>query len=71
MTKGRMPVLACGPFVLALLLAACGDASVPSAEENAQLDNAAEMLDSAPDALEGIDENAIDRPADNAAEPEI
>ena len=64
-----MPALACGPVVLALLLCAGGDASVPSAEENAQLDNAAEMLNSAPDALEGIDENAIDQPADNTAEP--
>ena len=66
---GRTPALACGPFALALLLAACGDRSVPSAEENAQLDNAEEMLNSAPDALEGIDENAIGQPADNAADP--
>jgi hypothetical protein len=64
MNKGRTPALACGPFVLALLISACGDNSVPSAEENAQLDNAAEMLNSAPDALEGIDENAIDQPQD-------
>ena len=64
-----MPRLACGPFVLALLLAACGDRSVPSAEENAQLDNAEEMLNSAPDALEDIDENAIDHAADNEVEP--
>jgi hypothetical protein len=69
MNKGRTPALVCGPFVLALLLAACGDTSVPSAEENAQLDNAAEMLDSAPDALEGIDENAIDPPQSNEAGP--
>ena len=71
MTKGRTPALACGPFVLALLLAACGDSSVPSAEENAQLDNAAEMLNAAPVALEGIDEKALDQPAKNAAEPAI
>lgn len=70
MKKGRTPCLACGPFILASLLAACGDTSVPSSEENAQLDNAAEMLDSAPDALEGIDENAIDRPAGNEAAPD-
>jgi len=54
-----MPRRACGPFLLALALTACGDSSVPSARENEQLDNAAEMLDEAPNALEGIDENAL------------
>jgi len=68
MTKGRMPVLACGPFLLPLLLVACGgDRSVPSSEQNDQLNNAAEMLDQAPNALEGIDETALDsRPANQA-----
>ena len=68
MTKGRMPHRACGPFLLALSLAlsACGDRSVPSAEENAQLDNAANMLNEAESALEGIDTNALEPPA-NAA----
>lgn len=59
MIKGRMPYLACGPFVLALLLGACGNKTVPSAEQNRQLDNAAEMLDAAPQTLENIDANAI------------
>ena len=59
MIKGRAPVLACGPFLLALALASCGDKSVPSAEENSQLDNAAELLNSAPDELANVDENAI------------
>ncbi len=59
MIKGRMPLLACGPFLLALLASACSDGTSPSAEENRQLDNAAEMLDSAPDTLANIDENAL------------
>ena len=59
MDKGRMPVRACGPFLLALLLGACGSKTTPSAEENRQLDNAAEMLDAAPQSLENIDANAL------------
>ena len=59
MNMGRMPALACGPFLLALLLGSCGDRSTPSAEENRQLDNAAEILDSAPDELANIDENTL------------
>jgi len=59
MIKGRMPALACGPFLLALLLGACGDRTAPSAEENRQLDNAAEMLDEAPQTLGNIDSNAL------------
>jgi len=54
-----MPCLACGPFVLALLVAACGNRTAPSAEENRQLDNAAEMLDAAPSTLGNIDANAL------------
>ena len=54
-----MPYRACGPFLLAILLASCGDKSTPSAEENRQLDNAAEMLDSAPGELANIDENSL------------
>ena len=71
MTKGRMPQKACGPFLLALSLAlgACGDRSVPSPEENEELDNAANMLDEADNALEGIDTNALEPAATNANEP--
>ena len=65
MIKGRMPTLACGPFVLALLLAACGDRTSPSTEENSQLDNTAEMLDAAPQTLGNVDSNPLG-PADNA-----
>jgi len=55
MPKGRTTLEACGPFLLALFLAACDDRSTPSAEQNRQLDNAAEMLDSAPDILANVD----------------
>lgn len=63
MIKGRMPLLACGPFLFPLLLTACGDRTTPSAEENRQLENASEMLDAAPEMLSNIDENALG-PAD-------
>ena len=66
MNKGRMPVLACGPFLLALALASCGDRTIPSAEEKRQLDNAAAMLDNAPDELANIDENALGAADSNA-----
>ena len=66
MMKGRMPRLACGPFLLALMLAACGNGTKPSAEENRELDNAAEMLDAAPQMLSNIDENALGPTEGNA-----
>ena len=66
MTKGRMPHRACGPFLLALLLGACGDGSKPSAEENEQLNNASEMLDEAENALADIDDNLLVEPANTA-----
>ena len=69
MTKGRTLYWACGPFLLALLLSACGERSKPSAEENEQLNNAAVMLDEAPNLLSDIDENALGQPA-NSAESE-
>jgi hypothetical protein len=59
MMKGRMPLPVCGPFLLALLLAACGTSTAPSAEQNRQLDNAAQMLDAAPSTLGNIDSNAL------------
>ena len=68
MKTGRMPHRACGPFLLALLLCGCGDRSRPSAEESDQLNNAAEMLDSAPGALANIDGNALGATGDNEAQ---
>ena len=59
MIKGRMPLLACGPFLLALALAACGDRTSPSAEDKRQLDNAAAMLDNAPDELANINDQGL------------
>ncbi|QNM82578.1 hypothetical protein H8M03_11310 [Sphingomonas sabuli] len=62
MIKGRTPRLACGPFLLALALAACGESDRPSSAENSQLENAEDMLDRAPAELEGIDDNALGSP---------
>ena len=59
MDKGRTAYRLCGPFLLAVLLAACGSGSIPSSEDNRQLANAEEMLNSAPDELSGIDSNAL------------
>ena len=57
----RMTIMA------ALLLAGCGDRQpVPTQAENRQLDEAANRLDTAPDSLEAIDENALE--PDNRAE---
>lgn len=62
-----MPHRACGPLLLALLLCACADDSRPSAAQNDQLDNAAEMLNAAPDVLAGIDDNALGEPVKTSA----
>lgn len=70
MTKGRMPHRACGPLLFALLLCACGEGTRPSAAENEQLNNAAEMLDSAPDTLANIDDKALAEPEPNEASPQ-
>ncbi len=59
MKRGRMPFQACGPFLLALALTACGERTTPSPEENRQLENAADLLDSAPGELANIDENSL------------
>lgn len=69
MDKGRAPRRVCGPFLMALLLCACGDRTAPSAEENRQLDNTAEMLDSAPGSLSNIDENELGPAEPNSAKP--
>jgi hypothetical protein len=55
-----MLIRACGPFLLALPIAGCGEPSRPSATENRQLENAAEMLDSAPARLGTIHENELE-----------
>jgi hypothetical protein len=59
MKRGRTPIRACGPFLF-LLLASCGsDEGKPTAEQNRQLANADALLNSAPDSLSNIDENAL------------
>ena len=65
MTKGRPPIWATGPF-FCLLLMACGSSTQPSSEDSRQLDNAEEMLNSAPEELSGIDATGLDEPEQNA-----
>jgi hypothetical protein len=51
------------------LLAGCGSGGSEgglTSEENAELNNAAAMLDSAPEALNGVDETGLDTNAVNA-----
>ena len=69
MEQGRTAYRLCGPFLLSVLLVACGSPSTPSSEDNRQLANAEEMLNSAPDELSGIDSNALlsDQNAINAS----
>ena len=57
MRKGRMPKLACGPF-LCLALAACSAGTAPDADQQQQLDNAADSLNQAAAEIESIDVNA-------------
>ena len=48
-------------FLCLLPLAGCQkDASVPTAEENVQLDDAANLLNGAEDNLEAVDDGGID-----------
>jgi hypothetical protein len=52
------------------LLAGCGGGDTQgglTADENAELNNAAAMLDSAPEALNGVDETGLDANAANEA----
>ncbi|NUS69178.1 MAG: hypothetical protein HOQ41_12555 [Ensifer adhaerens] len=47
-------------FAGLLLLAACGrEAAIPSSEENAQMDDAANLLDQAPADLDKIDDGGL------------
>ena len=47
-------------FLALALLAGCQkDSSVPTAEENAQLDDAANLLNDAPADLEGVDDGGL------------
>ena len=65
-----------GLAAAALALAGCGggDSNAPTAEENAQLDNAAEMLDTSADSLTvenptlGNGDAPAEMPLDNASE---
>ena len=70
MIMGRTPIRACGPFLLALLLAACAEGTRPSAGESEQLNEAEAALNSAPDALSNIDEGVLGEPH-NSAEPPL
>ena len=67
MKRGRMPILACGPF-LCLLLAACGNSSELSEADSQNLDNAAQYLDEASNILSNIDINGLDEPDTNLAD---
>jgi hypothetical protein len=55
---------------LLLLLASCSDKTAPSAEDNRQLENAADMLDSAPDSLANLDENALNNEGNSIDRPQ-
>ena len=70
MNWGRMLNRACGPFLLALLLGACGPETRPSAEDDARLNEAAEMLDEAPETLSNIEENQFEGAAANEPAPQ-
>jgi len=60
MKKGRAPALACGLFLCLSFLTSCGSGgTAPTPEQNQQLANADELLNSAPDSLSNIDGNAL------------
>ena len=68
MRKGRMPRLACGPF-LCLALLSCSDGTTPTSDQQQQLDNAADSLNQAAAEIESIDLNALDAPPAEAPAP--
>lgn len=56
---GEMSKLGC-VFAALLCLTACNrDQAVPTAEENRQLDDAANLLDQAPASLGNVDDSAV------------
>jgi hypothetical protein len=60
MKKGRAPVLASGLFLCLLALVSCGrEGTSPTPEQNQQLANADDLLNSAPATLSNIDGNAL------------
>ncbi len=64
MTRGLSAIIALA------LLAGCGGGGNEgglTADENAELNNAANMLDSAPEALNGVDETGLNPGEANAA----
>lgn len=65
MGKGRLPLLATGPF-LCLLLISCGSSTAPGSDDSRRLDNAEEMLNSAPSELSDIDAGGLEQPERNA-----
>jgi hypothetical protein len=60
-----MSKLACLAAVLLCIIDCIRDQAVPTAEENRQLDDAANLLDQAPASLENIDDSAVSE--ENAA----
>jgi hypothetical protein len=66
MKKGRAPALACGLFLCLPILTSCGSGdTAPTPEQNQQLANADELLNSAPETLSNIDENALGAPSND------
>ncbi len=65
MRKGRLPFLATGPF-FCLLLLSCGSSTTPDSEESRRLDNAEEMLNSAPAELSNVDAGELEEAEHNA-----
>jgi len=67
MKTGRTPIMACGLFLCLPALISCGsESTAPTPEQNHELANADEMLNSAPNTLSNIDENALAAPTSNS-----
>lgn len=63
MNAGGRPAIAGGPLCLLLAailpLAACREGEAPTAEQNRQMDEAAELLNQAPATLEAVDDGGL------------